>query len=139
MPMNKTFESLLLKMARLPAVDLHWVLNQLTETNRRAFKRHHGFHFLKMAHGKIERNTPPPEPKETLPGIGVALAKKAPLYAAVILEQGQYPWAPLFLAQKDTSGLIQVALNQDVLDLKPAVKLALWQEWEASFSFEHYL
>ena len=78
-------------------------------------------------------------PPKALPAICQQLATKAPLYAAIVIEQGLYPWQEQFLERFDIEGVIQTTLENQVLDIKRVVKQAVFSEWERSFSFDNLL
>lgn len=87
----------------------------------------------------FKNNITPQDPVPVLPVDCQLLAGKCPLYVAIVLEQGTYPWKNEFLKQFDSAGHISAALEDKVCDIKPSVKQALLQDWESHLSFEAYL
>lgn len=127
-------------MARLPSADQRWILRRLSKTEHQTLKRWNGLTLLRDAQRfralKINDLHLPPAPTPTiLPACCLELAAKTPLYAAIIIEQGNYSWAAQFLDECDPGGAIQAALENQVQDLKPIVKQAVCNEWEQSISF----
>ncbi len=81
----------------------------------------------------------PSDPPIGLPVYAQKLATRAPLYAAIVIEQGNYPWEVLFLNQFDTTGAIQRLLESQVVDIKVDVKQTVFKTWEDALSFEQHL
>ena len=137
------FKHLLVQIARLPARDQRWILNRLSPAAQSGFSRRNGPALLKEAARFSALAELDPslinEPTTALPAYANTLATRAPLYAAIVIEQGNYPWAPLFLNQWDTSGTIQSCMANQVPHIKPAVKQALLNDWESALSFEQHL
>lgn len=135
--MTSQLKRILLKMIHLPSADQRWILRQLTAEQRDIFQRYHGFDLLEKAQRfrKLHlENTTTPE-SEPLPGYCTLLAMKAPLYIAIILEQGSYPWQSLFLKQFDSEHRIAALLDTKVPDIKAAVKIELFNEWQSRIDF----
>lgn len=148
--MAKKLKHILLKIARLPASDQRWILGQLSSAQMEQLNQYQGLDLLESAQRfrklKAKHIALPPfetpqllEASEPLPAYCEELATRAPLYAAVVIEQGAYPWESLFLHQFDHEGLIKRSLETQVPDLKPLVKSTLFSEWESRFTFEDYL
>lgn len=141
--MLRQLKQVLLKIARLPAVDQRWILHQLSAEQRIALQNHQGLEILKAARRFRKLPQQPPEPllatSEALPTYCQQLAGESPLYAAIVIEQGLFPWRSRFLSEFDIEGTIQSALNCQVPDIKSPVKQALFHEWEARLSFDGYL
>lgn len=141
--MINQLKPLLLQIARLPSVDQHWIMRQLSKAELNTFKQYNGLKQLQEA--RRFRTLKPndvclPIQKATLlPDVCQQLALKPPLYAAIILEQGSYSWRTLFLDQFDADGTIQSLLENQVMDVKSVVKQAVFNEWEQSVSFESLL
>ena len=153
--MIKQLKKIMFNIARLPTADQRWLLQRLSSTEMATLNKWRGLKLLDDA--QRFRSLKPddvrhPEQSEGSPdaremsrkarhdvGLCQLLAMKAPLYAAIIIEQGSYPWALTFLNQFDENGAIQTLLNNQVLDLKPIVKQAVFNEWERLVSFESWL
>ena len=130
-------------------MDQRWILRQLSEEQLAAFNKNLGPELLQEAqrfrtikasdHASLLDAPKSMEEQEVLPSFCHQLATKAPLYAAIVIEQGNYPWETLFLQQLDSNGLVRHSLETQVPDLKPAVKALIAQEWEQSLSFESYM
>ncbi len=142
--MSKSLKHIILDLARLSCLDQHWILQQLSVQERLTFKKHQGptllndaqkFKPLKPMDVKLPKDTP----KACLPILCDELALKSPLYIAIVIDMGAYSWVPLFLEQYDTQGSIQSSIEQQVPDIKFSVKQAVFNEWEASISFEALL
>lgn len=143
--MNKTLESILLKITRLSASHQRWILNQLPNIQRLSLHQHQGYQFLHDAIQKIKRapvsqqiNDLSPS-NRLLPFYCEQLATKSPLYAAIIIEQSEPSWIPQFLSTYDQDGIIQNLLKTQVLNIKPHVKKFVFNEWQQSIRFEDYL
>lgn len=141
--MSSELKQILLNMARLPLSDQRWILRQLSSQQLQTFKRYQGLNLLAAAkrfrklntkHLTLSLDVPNP-----LPACCQQLASKAPLYAAIVLEQGAYSWQTLFLQQFDPDNAIKLLLENQVLDIKTPVKQALFREWENTLSFEEHL
>ncbi len=147
--MANELKEIILKIACLPASSQRWIMRRLTNEQLELFNQHQGLKHLAEAKRfrKLKGYTPNPsiaaignsESTINLPVYCQTLLKKSPLYAAVVMEQGAYPWQALFLQQLDSEGLIKNALHNEVPDLKPLIKTALFNEWEDSISFKSYL
>ena len=138
---NASLKQILLKIARLPSSDQRWILHRLSNQQRATLTHWPGLKLLQRAQHfrtlKIHYHDAPLNPPITLPACCQHLSTKAPLYVAIVIEQGLYPWTTLFLQQFDQDGLIKASLENHVPDIKPLVKQALFSEWEHS-SAEHY-
>lgn len=147
--MAKQLKQILLNIAQLSNADQRWILRKLPHAQLTTLKQNQGLTLLKEAqrfkklnqHNQVKALTLP-ETKQTLeplPDYCQDLANKSPLYSAIILEQGNLTWGAAFLEQYDDQGAIKNALEQQVPDLKPLVKEAVFEEWEKSYSFAAYL
>lgn len=138
--MIKQLKRILVNIARLPSIDQHWILQQLTNAQLVSLKKWHGLKFLNEAQRfrALDACDLTIEDAKPLPIFCPHLATKPPLFAAIIIEQGSYPWVDLFLEKFDTHGAIKTSLEQ-VPNIKPHVKTALFNEWEQSLTFESHL
>ncbi len=141
--MISAFKQILLQISRLPARDQRWIVKQLSPAAQSRFSQKNGPALLKEA-ARFSAVAPqdsalPDEPCIALPAYANALAIRAPLYVAIVMEQGRYPWAGVFFNAFDTSGAIRSLMDNQVLDIKPQVKQAVLNAWEASLSFEQHL
>ena len=136
-------KQIMLKIARLPSSDQRWILRKLSSDKQETLQQWQGlkllqearrFRKLKPKNPCIRLDAPP-----ALPAYCQQLATKSPLYIAIVIEQGFYPWRALFLQQFDKNGLINTSLEQHVPDIKPLIKQALFSEWEIALSFESHL
>ena len=147
--MISRLKQILLKMVRISSSDQRWILRQLTDDQLAKFKRYNGSDILESAkrfrNMDIKHLVMPTALQNPLPACCTQLAMKAPLYAAIILEQGSYPWQSDFLKQFDSDNLVSDMLENRVPDIKEAVKQALYSEWESTKDmddlqpFENYL
>ena len=137
--MIKQLKHILVSMARLPSVDQRWILKHLSRTEVNTLHRWNGLKLLQDAQRFRSLSIPLEAPPKTLPAICQKLALKAPLYAAIVINQGSYSWAELFLQKFDLDGIIQTMLDNQLLDIKPIVKQAVFNEWQQSLSFETIL
>lgn len=147
--MAKQLKQILLNIAQLSNTDQRWILRKLPHAQLTTLKQNQGLTLLKEAqrfktlnlHHQNKALTAP-ETKQTsklLPDYCQELATKSPLYSAIILDQGNVAWQSVFLEQYDEQGFIKNALEQQVPDLKPLVKEAVFEEWEKNYSFAAYL
>ncbi|MDI9817555.1 MULTISPECIES: hypothetical protein [unclassified Legionella] len=140
--MTSTLKHLMLKVAQLPKKDQQWVLKNLSIGQQTVFKRFGGEQLLMQArrfrHLKFKK-APPPASPPVLPAFCRLLATRTPLYVAIVLEQGQYPWQAHFLRTFDLDGGIKNCLDKQLPQLKPATKKALLSQWENTLSFELHL
>ena len=139
--MIKQLKHLLINIARLSLQDQQWILQRLTPAQRITFKKWDG---LKLLNDAQRFRTLRPyavcsDVAKPLPAYCQQLAAKPPLYAAIIMEQGSYPWKNLFLEQFDSTGAIQKLLHHEVTAIKPQVRAAVFNEWKQSLSFESHL
>jgi len=142
--MTNQLKQILFNIARLPSVDQDWILRRLSNTELNTLNQYNGLKLLKEAQRfrllkSEDACIPLKEAPMPLPDLCQQLALKAPLYAAIIIEQGAYPWREMFLEQFDVDGTIQGLLENQVLDVKPMVKQAVFSEWERSVSFDNLL
>lgn len=141
--MNKSFKHILLAITRLPVRDQRWIIQHLPTEQRLKFKKLHGNTLLKQAQRFRDLPHFPTQPQETplapLPSHSMQLATYAPLYIAIILEQGAYAWTEQFLKQFDVDNRIRNALEQQTTRIKPLVKAALFHDWEQLSSFDRLL
>lgn len=121
-------------IARLPCADQSWILRRLSSSEMSTLNTWRGLSLLQNPQQPEEES-----PTQALPAICQTLARKTTLYAAIVIEQGSYPWTPLFLQQFDTDNAIQRAIDTQVSDIKPLVKQAVFSEWENDVAFEHLL
>lgn len=135
--MTSRLKKILFKMVHLPTADQRWILRQLPAEQLAIFKRYQGLDLLEKAQQfrKLHfENTALPE-SEPLPGYCTQLAMKTPLYTAIILEQGSYTWQSLFLKQFDSDHRIAALLETKVPDIKTAVKIELYNEWQSRIDY----
>lgn len=138
--MNNELKRIVLNLAKLKSADQRWVLNQLTPTQREHFVSMKGHALLKEANKFRHLPCPQPIVKEfSLPEFCQQLSQQDPLYIAIILEQGQFAWEPLFLETCMQKQKINEQLTTQVLQLKPAAKLYLFQQWQKQLSFSEQL
>lgn len=131
--MTNQLKQIMLKMVRLSATDQRWILRQLPDEQLARLKNHQGLDLLDSAQRFRKLNVtnlalPATIPKP-LPLYCAQLAMKAPLYIAIILEQGDYPWQSLFLQQFDSEKRIAAMLENRVPDIKLSVRQALYEHW----------
>lgn len=130
------FKRLLLQMARLPKRDRQWIIRQLPDSAHETWLKHRGAALLNAAQRfqtlTIDDACIPTE-IAALPPQACALATQPPLYIALILTQGQFPWTRLFLTTWDAQGAIKMAMENEAPCIKPAVQQALFNAWESSF------
>lgn len=131
-------------MAQLPPADQRWILKQLSTKALEKLKAKQGLTLLKEAQRfrglKTNKFVMPVDNfLPSLPDYCQQLATKSPLYIAIILEQGNYPWQAAFLKQFDNHHLISRALENHAPDIKLTIKQALCNEWDSLNTFEHYL
>ena len=142
--MVNRLKEILLTMAQLPGADQQWILQQLPIKALETFKAKQGLTLLQQARRfrslKTNKLAIPFEKSSlSLPDYCQQLATKSPLYVAIILEQGNYPWTANFLKQFDNHKLISTALENHTPDIKFTIKQALFNEWNSLYSFERYL
>ena len=140
--MTKQLKNIILAIAKLPATDQRWILKQLTPAQRTTFKQFDGLIHLKHAQRFRALSLPKQpvnQPPEPLPDICTVLMNKSPIYIAIVLEQGLYPWKATFLQQFDKDNRIKDTLEQKISHIRPLVKQALFNEWEKNLSFESFL
>lgn len=132
--MTSRLKQILLKMVRISSSDQRWILRQLTDEQLAKFKRYNGSDILESAKRfrsmDIKNLGLPTAVRTALPACCTQLATKAPLYTAIILEQGSYPWQSDFLKEFESQNQISDMLQTRVPDIKEAVKQALYSEWE---------
>ena len=143
-PSKPSLKQILFNIARLPSSDQRWILHRLSSAERDTLKQFQGLKLLLEAQRFRTLKTRDlsllvKPTQDVLPQFCQQLAIKAPLYIAIILEQGAYPWTMQFLNQFDTEGVIQHLLEHQVLDVKPVVKHLVWCEWDKSIGFERLL
>ena len=137
--MTSHLKPILLKIARLPEIDQRWIVKHLPEDARIKFTLCDGLTLLKEAkrYRLVTPNQVKPIAKAPeLPRCVSLLASKTPLYIALIIEQGNYSWKEAFLKKFDKEGLIVKQLEQEVHDIKPLSKQALFAEWQSNLAFE---
>ena len=138
--MIKQLKQILVTIARIPPSDQRWIVRRLTTEQLATFNQWQGLTLLQDAQRfrklKLKRIDTSPNP---LPDYCKQLTTKAPLYTAIILEQGSYSWHSVFLKRFDKNGVVKALLDNQVGNIKPSVKQALWNEWENSLSFEMHL
>lgn len=138
--MNKRLKDILLAIAKCPSADQRWILRQLPPMLHARFEQYDGSKQLQMAQRfrtfNIQINATPISP---LPNECASLSTRAPLYIAIILEQGLFSWTNSFLKQYDKGGKIQSLLEDQVTHIKPLVKIALFHEWKNPIAFETFL
>lgn len=138
--MIKQLKQILVNIAHLPTSDQHWIVQQLTRTQFITFKKWNGLALLNEAQRfrGLAQSDLTIDQARPLPAYCQQLAIKPPLFTAIIIEQGEYPWVDSFLKQFDVNGAIQ-ASRERVPYIKPHVKNALFNEWEQSLTFESHL
>lgn len=142
--MIKQLKHILVNIARLSPVDQRWILQHLSDTELKIFEQWRGLERLQEAQrfrvlNKKDAGLPLDVPSTVLPAFCLELADLPSIFTAIIIEQSSQSWAGQFLAQCDDDGAIQDALENQVLDIKPAVKHAVFKQWERSVSFERLL
>lgn len=140
--MTNTLKPILLEIASLKRRDQQWILEQLPDELARKFTQKKGLQWLATARrllGLKARDNLPTASINPLPSYCQTLANKAPLYIAIILEQGHYSWQNDFLSQFDESKAVNIALDSQLVEIKPAVKALVWQEWQQTLSFSQHL
>jgi hypothetical protein len=143
--MTKQLHHLLTRITLLPPTDQRWIWKQLSSKQRISLKKYNGITQLREALGGLPLESPhlkrDSEIPASLPAFCTTLAMKEPLYTAIVIEQGKYPWQTLFLTQFDSQGEIRRLLHEEVLTMKRLVKQAIFKEWESSLTldFEHLL
>ena len=139
--MSKELKHLLLRLAKLSRSDQKWILHQLKPKHRSQFINIQGDSLLENAY-KFRKLSCPPLPKNTessLPETCKQLKQEAPLYIAIILEQGQFSWEQPFLQTCEQKHLITTQLDGPVKELKSCTKLFVFQQWQAQLSFKDQL
>jgi hypothetical protein len=136
--MNNQFKTLLLKIVALPLKDQRWILSRLTPKQQEQFTQLQGNSLL----GKARRfrklpypQLPPIAKPAQLPELCKELKQQAPLYIAIILEQGQFEWEQLFLQTNEQREEIKQLIKQVVCLIKPATKSYTFRQWQTSLSF----
>jgi len=139
--MLRQLKHILLQIARLPMRDQRWIVARLTDEQRSALQRHQGLELLKNARRfkKLPAGNPTLPEAPVLPDFCSQLASEDPLYAAIVLAQGDFPWQAQFLQDCDHEGSIKNSLDCLVPDIKDLVKQALFDEWESRLSFDSHL
>ncbi len=140
--MNNEFKKLLLKIANLPLADQKWVLSQLTPKQQELFIRWQGLTLLNKA--RRFRKLPYPLLPQVvdnpqLPELCQQLNQQAPLYIAIILEQGQFKWTQQFIESHEQSDEIKQLLHEVVCFIKPATKACTFKQWQHQLSFMEQL
>lgn len=137
--MNKQFKQLLLNLAKMNTRDQRWIMEQLPPELQHRFVQLQGPDFLKQAAKFKSVATMPTQDKHSLatelPDFCEPLARNAPLFIAIILEQGSFSWQALFLKHYDC---IQVP-PQQLKAIKSATKAYLFNQWQQQFSFEELM
>lgn len=141
--MFNDLKRLLLQIARLPKSDQRWILNQLSAEQHAQLQSHQGMTWLNEAQRfktlPVPKTTAPVAQEHTLPAFAQTLLLEAPLYAAIVLDQGAFPWQSQLLQNNDQDGAIRQALDALVPDIKEPVKKAVFEEWRQQLPFEHLL
>ena len=136
-------KQILLNIARLPTSDQRWIIQKLPNEQRDRLETCQGLDLLQQAQQfrsiKSNPTITPTDNEPTMPLECLQLMNHAPLSAAIVLEQGNYPWKELCLQQLDSNGQIKQALQCQVPDIKPLVKQMILNDWEQSPCFETYL
>lgn len=137
--MNK-LKPLLLRIASLPLSDQRWIIRQLTPKQKRLFVQHKATSLLNTARRFAKLPIPKLKIAEpTLPHFCKELNHQPPLYVAIILEQGAFPWEELFLAHYTQHHNLSAWPIDGIEQLKPATKAALFNQWKAQLHFEDLL
>ena len=137
--MNKSFKTLLLKIAALPLKDQKWVLSQLSPKQQQQFAQWQGNSLLSKAR-KFRYLSCPQIPEITqLPALCQDLATQPPLYIALILEQGEFIWEASFLQSHAQEEQIRQLKQEAICLMKPATKKALFKQWRSQLNFTDQL
>ncbi len=143
--MNRQLKHILARLARLSRRDQRWVLKRLSSRQLEIFEQWNGSkllndakRFRSLKNDCISIPAEPPKNKR-LPMYCQELSMKPPLFSAIILHHGRYSWSSLFLKEYDKDGLIEAAINNQVLTIKPSVQNMIIEEWAAIISFESHL
>lgn len=138
--MNK-FKKILLQIATLSLADQKWILNQLPEQQQEQFSQLQGTTLLNQAQRfrhidctEINQETT----EYQLPALCHNLAQQDPLFIAIILEQGQFPWENQWLETHIQGEKIK-GLNHLVQSIKPATRLCAFRQWQTQLDFTDHL
>lgn len=137
--MNKQLKQLLLTLAKMSTRDQRWIIEQLPPELQQRFIQLQGPDFLQQA-AKFKSVAKMPTQDNgslaaELPEFCEQLASNAPLFIAIILEQGCFSWQALFFKHYDC---IQATLQQ-LKSIKSATKAHLFNQWQQQFSFEELM
>jgi hypothetical protein len=126
--MNNSLKRLLVQVASLPLKDQHWLLKQLTPEQQKLFVHQQGVILLDEARrfAKIPLPAQRRSLKPVVPEFYLALQKYPPTYIAIILEQGQFPWA-------------EPQQLPNIEQIKPTTKQVLFKQWQNSLNFAEQL
>jgi hypothetical protein len=136
--MNKEFKTLLLKIARLPLVDQRWILNQLTPKQQEQFSCWQGESLLLKARQfrKVAYDQANAVPQiKPLPDFCKELRQQAPLYIAILLDQGQFEWEQPFVQTIEQRNEIKQLMEETVPFIKPETKACIYKQWQAQLNF----
>jgi hypothetical protein len=137
--MTKSLKPILERILRLPPQDQHWIFQQLSQEDRVTLEQWGGISAWRNPKQHASEQKSNNQIASHLPTYCLNLATKSPLFIAIILEQGTYPWVRSFLAKFDTDGTIDALLEQHVPDIKPTIKQTIFNDWQTSLSFEAYV
>lgn len=134
--MNNELKHILLKLARLPWRDQRWILRKLSKVQKKTFLHHEGKQLLIQARRfrtmKFSIHTTP------LPDYSQDLAHHHPLYIAIILEHGNFPWKQQFLTNFDKEK--QIDNHFETLEkISLASQKIVFNLWKSKRSFEEHL
>ncbi|MFC3909485.1 hypothetical protein ACFORL_10435 [Legionella dresdenensis] len=140
--MAKSFKQLILNIARLNKGDQKWLINRLSPEQKAQFEALDGRQLLQQAKKFRQVEMPanlPVTAVEPLPPYCNSLADNPPLFCAIILEQGNFPWIEHFLQAHDPEQAILDCLQTRIVAIKPDTKKALFAHWQKSNTFEQFL
>lgn len=140
--MIRELKEILIKIAALPRSDQRWIISKLPDQQTAIFKQMQGEQQLEKARRFRCLNTKHALTKLTPPLASTypqALANYPPLYIAIVLEQGKFPWQESFLQAVDQDDTVKFLLYNRVQELKDAARQALFKQWEANSSLQSFL
>ena len=134
--MNSDFKKIIVRVASLKSRDQKWLLKHLGLREKALFHQLQGPLLLKEAKRFKglrcwELNCPE---APTLPLLCQRLKVQDPLFIAIILEQGQFPWEVHWLNTLENKELI-VAHRALVSSIKPLTRAIVFKNWQSTLSF----
>ncbi len=135
--MNKSFKTLLLKIARLPLRDQKWLINHLSPDALHRFNTLKGKTLLHQARKFRDVQslvTELPDTPQALPTYCETLKDRSTLYQAIIIKQGHFPWAQNYL-ETQAHDVKQIAVQH----IKPKTQMALLRHWQNQLTFKEQL